>query len=106
MFDFSQPLFIIRATAGRVGFPMGLEARDASVAFTARVTNVRFFAMMNMSVEFHVDSLSVIAAAGRTAIGLFSSMKPEMGLEVRRGAKPFAANLALVGLFSYKEIEN
>ena len=55
LFDPGQSLFIIRAAARCVSFPMGFQSGYAGVAFVAGVTNKRFSAMMYMSVQLHMN---------------------------------------------------
>ena len=55
LLDPCQSLFIIRAAARCVSFPMGFQSGYASVAFVAGVTNKRFSAVMHMSVKLHMN---------------------------------------------------
>ena len=55
LFDPGQSLFIIRAAARCVSFPMGFQSGYAGVAFVASVANKRFSAMMYVSVKLHMN---------------------------------------------------
>ena len=71
MLNSKQPLLVIRAATGGVGFPMGFKTGNGSITFTARVTNIGFLSMVYMGVKFHMNPLGVITGTGGATVGFF-----------------------------------
>ena len=76
LFDLDQSLLVIRRGTRGMCFPVCLETRNTGVTLTTRVTDVGFFAMVDMSVKFHVYPLSVVPAACWAAVRFLPSVQP------------------------------
>lgn len=100
LLDPGQPLVIIRAAARCMSFPVSLQSGNGSVALAARVTHVGLLAVVHVGVELHVHPLGVVPAAGRAAVGLFTSVEPEVSLQVGGGAEPLSTHLAFMRLLT------
>ncbi len=100
LLDGGQPGLVVATLAGAMGLPVGFQTGNGSVALVARVAHIGLLSMMDMGVQFHMDSLGILVHAGRAAVWFLAGMQPEVSLEIRGRAEPLPAHLALVWLFT------
>lgn len=100
LFDSCKPFVIIGAAARCMSFPVCLQSGNGCVALPTRVTHVGLFAMVHMGVELHVHPLGVVPTTRRAAVGLFTRVEPEVGLQIRGRAEPLSAHLTFMRLLT------
>jgi len=81
--------------------PYSPQSAGADVRFLATVARKRSFVRVDALVQFQVDQLRERGRAYLAHERLVARVQPRMGLQVRRGAEPFLAHVALVRPFAY-----